>query len=89
MNFRNTELFSQMIPKFDNANCLSVGDPELFFYSGAEKGAKEQINAAKRVCANCFHKDQCLEFALSNEIHYGVWGGLSELERRRILRRAS
>lgn len=89
IDFRNTDLINSMIPKFDNANCLSVGDPELFFVNSAEKHAKAQIKAAKKVCENCVHKLQCLDFAMTNEIRYGVWGGLIEFERRRMARKAS
>ena len=89
VDFRNTDLINSMIPKFNNANCLSVGDPELFFPISAEKNAKEQIRAAKRVCENCVHKMQCLDFAVNNEIREGIWGGLSETERRRVIRMRS
>lgn len=43
-------------------------------------------NAAKKICENCIVKDACLERALSEEIVYGVWGGIGERERRIILR---
>ena len=88
-NIRTSEMINWQIPQFDNANCLTVGDPELFFYNGKEKGAKAQIEAAKRVCENCVEKLRCLEFALDNEIKEGIWGGLSESERRRIARTRS
>lgn len=89
MRFRNAELINWQIPQFDGANCQTVGDPDLFFHSGKERIAKEQIQAAKNVCFGCIHKQECLEFALENEIPYGVWGGVSEGERKRILRKVS
>ena len=85
IDFRNTDLINSMIPKFNQANCLSVGDPELFFPVGVERTSREQIRAAKKVCENCIHKIQCLEFAIENEVQ-GIWGGLSDNERRRIVR---
>lgn len=45
------------------------------------------VEIARRICADCPMKDQCLEYALANRIDHGVWGGCSERERRRILRR--
>ncbi|MEZ5311676.1 MAG: WhiB family transcriptional regulator [Microthrixaceae bacterium] len=42
-----------------------------------------------QVCATCPVKTQCLEYALANRIDHGVWGGTSERERRRILKRRS
>ena len=64
----------------DGANCLGV-DPDLFF---PERGASTR--EAKEVCRGCIVREQCLEFALQNGEKFGVWGGFSERERRRIRR---
>lgn len=45
------------------------------------------VEVARRVCATCPVKEPCLEYALTHRIEHGVWGGCSERERRRILRR--
>ncbi len=45
------------------------------------------VDAARRICADCKVQTQCLEYALANRIDHGVWGGASERERRRILKR--
>lgn len=45
------------------------------------------VATARKICAACPVEGECLEFALSNRIGLGVWGGASERERRRILRR--
>lgn len=63
----------------DDANCLGV-DPDLFF---PERGASTR--KAKEVCRGCFVRADCLEFALQNN-ELGIWGGLTERERRRIRR---
>jgi WhiB family redox-sensing transcriptional regulator len=65
----------------DHANCLGV-DPELFF-----PGQGESTADAKAVCAGCVVRAQCLEHALTHAEKHGIWGGLSERERRRIRRR--
>ena len=39
---------------------------------------------AKRVCSGCSVRAECLEFALANDERFGIWGGLSERERRRL-----
>ncbi len=62
------------------ANCLGV-DPDLFF---PERGASTR--EAKEVCRGCVVKDDCLEYALANGEKFGIWGGMSERERRRIRR---
>jgi WhiB family redox-sensing transcriptional regulator len=54
-------------------------DPEAFF---PEKGGSTR--EAKRVCVGCAVQTECLEYALSNDERFGIWGGLSERERRRL-----
>jgi WhiB family redox-sensing transcriptional regulator len=64
----------------DSSNCLGV-DPDLFF---PERGASTR--EAKEVCRGCVVRTECLEFALANGEKFGIWGGMSERERRRIRR---
>ena len=64
----------------DEANCLGV-DPDLFF---PERGASTR--EAKEVCKGCVVRAECLEYALANGEKFGIWGGMSERERRRIRR---
>ncbi len=45
------------------------------------------VQAAQKICAECPVSEACLEYALANRIDHGVWGGRSERERRRSLRR--
>lgn len=56
-------------------------DPEQLFVRGAAQ------NKAKTVCALCPVKHECLAEALDNQIQWGVWGGMTERERRALLRR--
>lgn len=58
-------------------------DPEAFF---PEKGGSTRD--AKRICQSCAVRAQCLEYALENDERFGIWGGLSERERRKLRRRA-
>ena len=44
------------------------------------------VDAARKICAVCVVISPCLEYALTNRIDHGVWGGVSERERRRILK---
>ena len=55
--------------------------PETFFPSDGVG-----VEIAKRICAKCPEKEPCLEYALTNRIDHGVWGGCSERQRRRILK---
>ena len=62
-------------------------DPELFFPVGNTGPAIAQIAEAKEVCARCEVIDTCLKWALENGQDAGVWGGMSEDERRALKRR--
>lgn len=62
-------------------------DPELFFPIGTSGPALFQVAEAKAVCARCPVRTRCLAEALETGQDYGVWGGLSENERRSLKRR--
>jgi len=68
---------------FDEAACLQA-DPDAFY---PEKGGSSR--AAKRVCHTCPVQTECLSYALANDERFGIWGGMSERERRQLKRRAS
>lgn len=60
------------------ALCAEV-DPDLFF---PEVG--DDVTKAKRICKACDVKEECLKYSLDNDERFGVWGGLSEHNRRKI-----
>ncbi|MFD5101790.1 WhiB family transcriptional regulator [Streptomyces albidochromogenes] len=64
-------------------------DPELFFPIGNTGPALLQIEEAKAVCRRCPVMETCLQWAMENGEDAGVWGGLSEDERRSMKRRAA
>ncbi len=66
----------------EQALCAQT-DPEAFF---PEKGGSTR--EAKRVCLSCDVRTDCLEYALEQDERFGIWGGLSERERRRLKKRA-
>ena len=66
----------------DRALCAQT-DPEAFF---PEKGGSTR--EAKRICQGCDVKGECLEYALAHDERFGIWGGLSERERRKLKKRA-
>lgn len=67
----------------ERALCAQT-DPEAFF---PEKGGSTR--EAKRVCLSCDVRSECLEYALAHDERFGIWGGLSERERRRLKRRSA
>ncbi|MGH3855036.1 MAG: WhiB family transcriptional regulator [Pseudonocardiaceae bacterium] len=64
----------------ERALCAQT-DPEAFF---PEKGGSTR--EAKRICAGCEVRAECLEYALAFDERFGIWGGLSERERRKLKR---
>ena len=68
------------------AACREV-DPELFFPIGNSGPALLQIEEAKQVCRRCPVTDECLRWAIDSGQDAGVWGGMSEDERRALKRR--
>ena len=70
----------------NRAACLDE-DPELFFPIGNTGPALLQIKEAKAVCGRCKVVETCLEWAMESGQDFGVWGGLSEDERRSLKRR--
>ena len=66
----------------DRALCAQT-DPEAFF---PEKGGSTR--EAKKICGTCEVRNSCLDYALENDERFGIWGGLSERERRKLRKRA-
>jgi WhiB family redox-sensing transcriptional regulator len=72
----------------DDAACRVHEDPDLWFPSGDSAPYRLQIHQAKTVClTQCAVREECLAYALAERLDIGVWGGLSEGERRRLHRR--
>ena len=67
---------------WQEAACIEAARTVEFFPARGESSA-----AAKTVCARCAVRTECLADALDNQIEFGVWGGMTERERRALLRR--
>jgi WhiB family redox-sensing transcriptional regulator len=71
----------------EHAACRDA-DPELFFpVTDIGPGAR-QVSQAKTVCAGCPVRARCLDYAVDNALDHGVFGGMTERERRQLARRA-
>jgi WhiB family transcriptional regulator, redox-sensing transcriptional regulator len=71
---------------WSGAACAKA-DPELFFPISHSGPALQQVTTAKAVCARCRIQPECLRYALDAGSIQGVWGGTTEEERRRLIRR--
>jgi WhiB family transcriptional regulator, redox-sensing transcriptional regulator len=65
------------------ASCRNA-DPDLFFPAEGE-----DAEAALKICRGCPVRPECLEWALDTRVRYGVWGGTTERDRRRLHRRSA
>jgi len=72
----------EQIPDWMSDGLCGQTDPEAFF---PERGASTR--EAKRTCSGCPVQVECLDYALDNNVRFGVWGGMSERERRPLARR--
>ena len=82
-------MLPQVTPTADwraRSACLDE-NPELFFPVGTTGPAAAQVDEAKRICGGCEVRSECLAWALEENQDHGVWGGLSEDERRSLRRR--
>jgi WhiB family transcriptional regulator, redox-sensing transcriptional regulator len=66
---------------WDLAACRNA-EPELFFPISATQASRATVERAKRVCGSCPVQSQCLRYALRHRQEQGIWGGLTEDERR-------
>ena len=64
----------------DDASCKGL-DPDIWFLDRVQSA-----RTAKRICSDCPVRIECLVFALSNNERFGVWGGMTEAERKKIRR---
>ena len=69
------------VEDWTSAAACRQAQPDQLFVRGAEQ------NKAKQLCAGCPVRTECLAEALDNQIEWGVWGGMTERERRALLRR--
>lgn len=83
INFPYREPTEEEVAWQEDARCREA-DPEAWFPEPGGGAGRE----AKRVCASCEVRLQCLQFAIDFEMTHGIWGGLGERERRRLRRAA-
>lgn len=85
--FASTRIDSEPADDWRHKSICRDEDPELYYPIGTSGPALLQIEQAKATCRRCPVKDECLQFALDAGIDTGIWGGLSEEERRAVKRR--
>jgi WhiB family redox-sensing transcriptional regulator len=82
---------SGSLRRLQDAGSCRTADPDLFFDQAGElvTAWKARVTEAKAVCSGCPVRDECLAFALDTGQDFGIWGGLTEDERRAMLRQSA
>lgn len=68
------------------ARCRDLIEPDLIFFPPTRKGVQADTSEAKRICSSCPVRRTCLAYAIAHKETKGVWGGMTESERRTISR---
>lgn len=77
---------STVEPDWTDAACREY-EPELWFPE-AGPGKSNDWRTPKQICSGCGIRDACLEYAITNDIRFGVWGGVAERARTELIRNA-
>jgi len=85
---RSDDVIPSWYPWRERAACRDL-DTDLFFPVGEGAEAQAQADAAKAVCASCPVRGDCLDFAIATRQEAGIFGGMTEEDRRRHRRRES
>jgi WhiB family transcriptional regulator, redox-sensing transcriptional regulator len=75
------------VKNWRSAGACLAADPDLFFPISMRGPAEKQISRAKMICAGCKVRTECLDFAMSHDQNYGIWGGTTPEDRQRERRR--
>jgi len=76
----------ETVPDWRTDSACRTTDPDLFFPVAAGAVANRQIARARRICADCPVREECLDFALRTQEPAGIWGGTTPEERTRTRR---
>lgn len=78
--------FLPFVPLFENAACAQIEDKNLFFPDGKSEET-DRLPILRKICKGCIERKECLEYAIKEEIPYGIWGGKTPTERGQNLPR--
>ena len=81
-----TDLHAMAPATWMTAGACNDEDPDLFFPISASDASLEQIEKATAICAGCAVQAECLRYALTDNIKYGIWGGRTEQQRQSLAR---
>lgn len=79
--------FAPTLPRLPLAACRSIENPDLFFpESRAEE--RRSLQTIRSICDGCIERKECLDYALEQQIPYGIWAGFTWEQRKRMVTKA-
>ena len=76
--------FIPTLPLLPQAKCRDIENPDMFFpESRAEE--RKSLPAIRKICDGCIERKECLDYALSEQIPYGIWAGFTTQERKTMI----
>lgn len=79
--------FIPLLPQLPQAQCREIENPDIFFpESRAEE--RKSLQAIRKICDGCIERKECLDYALSEQIPYGIWAGFTWEQRKRMITNA-
>ena len=76
----NFEYFFPTLPLLTQAQCRDIENPDIFFPEGKVEEANS-LPIARSICEGCIERKECLEYALAENIPFGIWAGTTPKER--------
>jgi len=73
--------YTSLLPSLPDANCRDINDPDIFFPVSKQDEANS-LALTKIICGNCMNREECLEFAISEQIPDGIWAGTLPADRK-------
>jgi len=73
--------YTSLLPSLPDANCRTIDDPDIFF-PVSKQDETNSMEVTKVICGTCMNRKECLEFAINEQIPYGIWAGTSPAERK-------
>lgn len=76
--------FIPLLPQLPQAQCREIENPDMFFpESRAEE--RKSLQAIRKICDGCIERKECLDYALEQQIPYGIWAGFTWEQRKRMI----
>ena len=76
--------FIPLLPELPDAKCREIENPDIFFpESRAEE--RKSLQAIRKICDGCIERKECLDYALKQQIGYGIWAGFTAEERKKMV----